>query len=101
MFQNLLEIKLNLRNVSLEVNLNSLKYNANAAISDSTIGQYLLDDKIFAEKFDINWFSILTTGKSSFHLATPEATFIKSLQPFLCLLKEFVHGLKLFRLQRK
>ena len=66
------------------------KLTQNASISDSTIGQHLLDNKICAEKFDIIWFSILALGRSSFHLATLEATFIESLEPFFCHKKEFV-----------
>ena len=40
-------------------------------------------------------FSILARGRSSFHLSALEATFIKSLNPFLCKQKEFVYSLKI------
>ena len=39
--------------------------------------------------------SILARGRSSFHLSALEATFIKSLNPFLCKQKEFVYSLKI------
>ena len=56
------------------------KSTRNAPVSESAIGQHLLDNKICSEIFDTNCFSILATGRSSFHscfhLATLKATFI-------------------------
>ena len=73
----------------------------NALVSDSAVGQHLLDNKIIAKNFDTNWFFILATGRSSFHLEKLKAIFIKSLEPSLCCRKEFVYRLKLSRLRRK
>ena len=62
---------------------------------------------IFVKKQDlrknvnINWFSVLVAKLLSFHMATFEANFIKSLEPSFCGQKEFVYGLKLSRLRRK
>ena len=56
------------------------KSSQNASVSDSVIGQHLLDNKICAEKLDINWFLILAVGRLSFHLAKLKATFIESLE---------------------
>ena len=39
------------------------KSTQNAPVSDSAIGQHLLDNKISAEKFDTDWFSILAAGR--------------------------------------
>jgi len=66
-------------------------------ISDSAIGLHLLQNKNCANNYNVNQFSILSTGRSSFHLATLEATFIKSLTPVLCRQKEFVYTLKIAR----
>ena len=75
----------------------------NTPISYSAIGQHLLDTryKICAEKFKANWFAILTTGLSSFHLAMLKSVFIESLDLSLCCQKEFVLGQKLLHLLRK
>ena len=70
------------------------KSTQNTPIWDSGIGQHLLENKICAEKFDVNWFSILATERSSFHVATHAATFIESLKPSLYRQKECVYGLK-------
>ena len=77
------------------------KFTHNAPISDSAIGQHLLDNKVCAEKFDINWFLITAVGRSFFYLAALEAIYIESFEPSLCCHKEFVYGLKLSRLRRK
>ena len=64
-------------------------------------GQHLLDNKICAEKFNINWFLILATEQSSFHPATLKVTYTESLESSLCCQKELVYKLKLSRLRRK
>ena len=38
---------------------------------------------------------LLTRGRTSFHLSTLEATYIKTSKPNLCKQKEFVYGLKI------
>ena len=77
------------------------KSTQNASISDSAIGQHLLDKKNFREIFDINWFLILPKEQSFFHLNTLEAIFIEFLEPSFCHQKEFVYGLRLSRLRCK
>ena len=86
------------RKIFLDVNVNLHK---TAPIWDSAIGQNWLDNRICAEKFHINWFSILATGQSYFHPATLEATFIEYLEPSFCRQKKFVYGHKLSRLRLK
>ena len=55
----------------------------------------LLDKAQCALHYSNEKFSILARGRSSFHLSALEATFIKSLNPFLCKQKEFVYSLKI------
>ena len=62
---------------------------------ESAIGQHLLDNKECASQYSYSKFSILSRGRSKFHLSALEATFIKSLKPNLCKQKEFVYSLKL------
>ena len=62
---------------------------------ESAIGQHLLDNAQCALHYSNEKFSILTRGRSSFHLSALEATFIKSLNPLLCKQKEFVYSLKI------
>ena len=62
---------------------------------ESAIGQHLLDNAQCALHYSNKKFSILSRGRSSFHLAALEATFIKSLNPLLCKQKEFVYSLKI------
>ena len=54
----------------------------------SSLSQHLLGNKICDEKFDINWFSILSVGQLSFDLATLKATFVESLELSLCRQKD-------------
>ena len=63
--------------------------------SFSSIGQHLLQNPICAHKYNDNKFSILAHGRTSFHLSTLEATYIKTSKPNLCKQKEFVYGLKI------
>ena len=62
---------------------------------ESAIGQHLLDNAQCGLHYSNEKFSILARGRSSFHLSALEATFIKSLNPFLCKQKEFVYSLKI------
>ena len=62
---------------------------------ESAIGQHLLDNAQCALHYSNEKFSILARGHSSFHLSALKATFIKSLNPFLCKQKEFVYSLKI------
>ena len=61
----------------------------------SAIGQHLLQNRICAREYNDNKFSILSRGRTSFHLSTLEATYIKTSKPNLCKRKEFVCGLKI------
>ena len=63
--------------------------------SDSTIGQHLLDNPICSKNFSDEKFTILSFGRSSFHLSALEAVYIKSCKPNLCRQKQFVYNLKL------
>ena len=65
--------------------------------SESTIVQHLLDNSICAKNVSIGKFTILSFGRSSFHLSVLEAVYIKSCKPNLCRQKEFVYNLKLLR----
>ena len=73
----------------------SCKTNQSQRFHESAIGQHLLDNAQCALHYNINKFSILSRGRSAFHLSALEATFIKSLNPFLCKQKEFVYSLKI------
>ena len=48
-----------------------------------------------AHEYNDNKFSILSRGRTSFHLSTLEATYIKTSKPNLCKQKEFVYGLNI------
>ena len=63
--------------------------------SFSAIGQHLLQNPTCAHEYNDNKFSILARGRTSFHLSTLEATYIKTSKPNLCKQKEFVYGLKI------
>ena len=66
------------------------------AVMEGTLGVVnLLDNAQCALHYSNEKFSILARGRSSFHLSALEATFIKSLNPFLCKQKEFVYSLKI------
>ena len=66
-----------------------------AETSFSAIGQHLLQNPTCAHEYNDNKFSILARGRTSFHLFTLEATYIKTSKPNLCKQKEFVYGLKI------
>ena len=54
-----------------------------------------LNNEKFASYYDDNQFSILTKGRTLFHLSTLEATIIKMLKLELRRQKDFVYTLKL------
>ena len=66
-----------------------------AETSFSAIGQHLLQNPTCARDYNDSKFSILARGRTSFHLSTLEATYIKTSKPNLCKQKEFVYGLKI------
>ena len=67
----------------------------NAETSFCAIGQHILQSPTCAHEYNDNKFSILARGRTSFHLSTLEATYIKTSKPNLCKQKEFVYGLKI------
>ena len=48
-----------------------------------------------AREYNDGKFSIFSRGRTSFHLSTLEATYIKTSKPNLSKQKEFVYGLKI------
>ena len=83
----------NFRNISTR----SGKSSTPVVFSDSAIGQDLLDNPICAKNYCDERFTILSFGRSSFHLSALEAVYNKSCKPNLCHQKEFVYNLKLLR----
>ena len=61
----------------------------------SAMGQHFLQNPTCARKYNDSKFSILASGRTSFHLSTLEATYIKTSKPNLCKQEEFVCGLKI------
>ena len=66
-----------------------------AETSFSAIGQHLLQNPTCVREYNDGKFSILARGRTSFHLSTLEATYIKTTKANLCRQKEFVYGLKI------
>ena len=65
-------------------------------ISDSAIGQNLLDNLEIVQKFyNDDMFRIIGRAQSSFHLAVLELIYIQTKRPPLCRQKEFVFSLGL------
>ena len=62
---------------------------------ESAIGQHLLDNAQCALHYNDVKCSVLARACIPFHLSAREATFIKSLNRFLCKQKEFVYSLKI------
>ena len=83
----------NFRNISTR----SDKSSTPVIFSDSAIGQHFLDNSICTKNYRDEKFTILSFGRSSFHLSALEAVNIKSCMPNLCSQKEFVYNLKLLR----
>ena len=73
----------------------SCKLTNHEPICDSAIGQHLLTNQSCALHYSDDRFSILSKGRSAFHLSALEATYIKVSQPILCRQKEFVYALKI------
>jgi len=71
------------------------RYQTQSLSCDSTIGLHLLRNPICAQNYVDQQFSILTKGRSPFHLSVLKAIFIKTLNPILCRQKEFVYNLTL------
>ena len=73
----------------------SCKLTNHEPICDSAIGQHLLTNQSCALHYSDDRFSILSKGRSAFHLSALEATYIKVSRPILCRQKEFVYTLKI------
>ena len=73
----------------------SCKLTNHEPICDSAIGQHLLTNQSRALHYSDDRFSILSKGRSAFHLSALEATYIKVSRPILCRQKEFVYTLKI------
>lgn len=63
----------------------------------SSIARHLCNSKTCADAYQQDWFSVLDTAQSSFHLQTLEAVYICSRDPSLCRQKQFVYSLKVFK----
>ena len=61
----------------------------------SAIGQHHLQNPTCAREYNDNKLSVLTRGRTSFHLSTLEATYIKTSKPNLCKHMKFVYGVKI------
>ena len=59
--------------------------------------RHLLQNSTRAREYNDNKFSILARARTSFHLSTLEATYLKTSKPNLCKQKEFVYDLKIAR----
>ena len=66
-------------------------------ISFFAIGQHLLQNPSCAHEYNNGKFSILVRGRTSFHLSTLKATYIKTSKLNLCKQKEYAYGLKIAR----
>ena len=66
-----------------------------AEIAFSVIEQRLLLNPSCARECNDSEFSILSPGRTAFHLSNLEATYIKTSKPSLCKQKELVYGLKI------
>ena len=63
--------------------------------SKSAIDQHLLDNPMCSKNCSDGKFTILSFGRSPFHLSALEAVYIKPCKPNLCRQEEFVYNLKL------
>ena len=60
----------------------------------SAIAKHLCESEQCADLYSSEWFTVLDTARSAFHLATLEAAYISALNPVLCRQKQFVYALK-------
>ena len=72
----------------------SCKSSTPVLFSESAIDQHLLDSPMHAKNYSYKKFTILSFGRSPFHLSTLETVYIKSCKPNLFFQKEFVYNLK-------
>ena len=67
-----------------------------ASTQSSAIGKHLCESADCAAAYTPDWFTVLEQARTSFHLATLEATYIASMKPILCRQKTFVYTLRVF-----
>ena len=75
-------------------NKNSKRKQPDAQKQSSAIGKHLCENRSCADKYCEDWFTVLDTARSSFHLATLEAAYISATNPILCRQKSFVYALQ-------
>ena len=73
------------------------KSSTSVMFSESAIGQYLLDKPMCAKNYSDKKLTILSFGRSSFHLSASEAVYLKSCKPNFCRKKELVYNLEILR----
>ena len=66
-------------------------------VSKSSIGSHLLENPACAEVYDSSCFTVLSRGRSRFHVDVLEGLYINENKPILCRQKEFVYAIKLFQ----
>ena len=75
-------------------NNNSARKRPAPESQSSAIAKHLCESDACADKYSQNWFTILDTARSTFHLSTLEATYISTTNPVLCRQKSFVYALR-------
>ena len=75
-------------------NNNSVRERPAAETRSSAIAKHLCESDSCADNYCQDWFTILDTARSSFHLSTLEATYISTMNPVLCRQKSFVYTLQ-------
>ena len=66
----------------------------------SAIGQHLINNIKFGQKYHDGMFTALTYARTNFHLQVLEALHITNMDPILCRQKQFVYSLLLFSNRR-
>ena len=69
---------------SFNISTRSGKYSTSVMFSESAIGLHLLDKPMYAKNYSNKKFTILSFGRSFFHLSASDAACIKSCKPNLC-----------------
>ena len=67
-----------------------------ASKQSSAIAKHLCENAECAAAYDPDRFTVLDQARTSFHLATLEASYIASMKPILCRQKTFVYTLRVF-----
>ena len=64
----------------------------------TAIGDHLLSNEECAKNYRDDMFSILARGRNQFHLKTLESLFIQTMNPNLCVQKQYVYKTILFKM---